>query len=317
MDYVFSVRSIRNGDFSSEPGATHFLAVPAGADDPKPAHVIAKTDWFTRVFEAARHGPQNDAPRGDVLFYVHGFNTENSVMLERLRLVRSALEAKGYEGVVVGFDWPAATSALNYLEDRVDAKTTAFRLVSEGISNFAKMQRPDCFVNLHILAHSTGAYVVREAFDDADDRPGVAQQSWSVSQVMLLSADVSASGMAEGASKSSSLYRHCVRLTNYSNPYDDVLSLSDVKRIGVAPRVGRIGLPLLRPSKAVEVNCGAHFEANKAGYAGLAYPAHTFWFHDDVVLEDILHTIRGAVDRNEIVTRMAGAQGLVLRRPVA
>jgi len=218
--------------------------------------------------------------------------------------------------VVVGFDWPAATSALNYLEDRMDAKTTAFRLVSEGIANFARMQRSDCYLNLDSLAHSTGASVVREAFDDADDRPGVAQQCWSVRQVMLLSGDVSAGGMAEGASKSSSLYRHCVRLTNYSNPFDNVLSLSDIERIGVAPRVRRVGLPVLRPGKAVEVNCGAHFEANKAGYAGLAYPAHTFWFHDAVVLEDILHTIRGAVDRAEIVTRVAGAQGLVLRRPV-
>ena len=142
---------------------------------------------------------------------------------------------------MVGFDWPAATSALNYLEDRMDAKTTAFRLVSEGIANFARMQRSDCYLNLDSLAHSTGASVVREAFEDADDRPGVAQQSWSVRQVMLLSGDVSAGGMAEGASKSSSLYRHCVRLTNYSNPFDNVLSLSDIERIGVAPRVGRQG----------------------------------------------------------------------------
>lgn len=315
MDYVFSVRSIRSGDFTAEPGATHFLAVPDHADDPKPEHAIAKTAWYDHVFEASRHGPQNDGPRGDILFYVHGFNTENAVMLERQRLLKTAFEAKGFEGVVVGFDWPAASSALNYLEDRMDAKMTAYRLVSEGISNFARMQRPDCFVNLHVVAHSTGAYVVREAFDDADDRPGVASQSWSVSQVMLISGDISSGGMADGSSKSSSLYRHCVRLTNYSNPYDNVLSLSDVKRIGVAPRVGRVGLPGSRPGKAVEVNCGAHFDANRPAYDALAFPAHTFWFYDDLVLEDMLHTLRGDVDRNEIVTRRAGEDGLVLRRP--
>ncbi len=315
MDYVFSVRSIRSGDFSSEPGATHFLAIPPADHDPKPHHAIRKTAWFDQVVQAARHGDQNDGPRGDILFYIHGFNTENAVMLERQRLLKTALEAKGFEGVVVGFDWPAASSALNYLEDRVDAKTTAFRLVTEGIANFARMQRPDCFINLHVLAHSTGAFVVREAFDDADDRPGVASNSWSVSQVMLISGDISAGGMVDGSSKSSSLYRHCVRLTNYSNPFDDVLSLSDVKRIGVAPRVGRVGLPLGRPSKAVEVNCGAHFNANRAGYDHLTFPAHTFWFHDDLVLEDMLHTIRGDVDRNEIVTRVVATDGLVLRRP--
>lgn len=316
MDYVFSVRSVSRGDFTNEPGATHFLGVPAGDDTPRPAHAMRKTAWFDAVFQAARHGPQDDAPRGDVLFYVHGYNTPQETMLHRLRLIRTGLEAGGFEGVVVGFDWPAANMALNYIEDRLDAKFTAFRLVTEGIANFARMQRADCFVNVHVLAHSTGAFVVREAFDDADDRPGVAASSWSVSQVMLISADISRGSLAADSAKSSSLYRHCVRLTNYHNPFDDVLSLSNVKRIGVSPRVGRIGLPHDAPGKAVDVNCGPHFDANRAAYAGLAHPAHTWYFRDPVFLEDVLHTIRGHVDRHEIVTRADVAGTLVLRRAV-
>ena len=315
MDYVFSVRSISRGAFADEPGATHFLAVPPDADAPLPAHAMRKTQWFDAVFQAARHGPQNDAPRGDVLFYVHGYNTPQETMLARQRLIREGLEAKGFEGVVVGFDWPAANMALNYVEDRLDAKFTAFRLVGEGIASFARMQRPDCFVNLHILAHSTGAFVVREAFDDADDRPGVAASSWSVSQIMLISADVSQGSLSGGSSKSSSLYRHCVRLTNYHNPFDDVLSLSNVKRVGVSPRAGRIGLPHDAPGKAVDVNCGPHFDANRAAFAGQSFAAHTWYFHDQVFLEDVLHTVRGDVDRREIVTRAVAGPGLTLRRP--
>jgi esterase/lipase superfamily enzyme len=316
MDYVFSVRSVRRGAFTDEPGATHFLAVPPGTPAPLPEHAMRKTAWFDAVFNAARHGPQDDAPRGDVLFYVHGYNTPQETMLARQRLIRDGLAAKGFEGVVVGFDWPAASLALNYLEDRLDAKFTAFRLVTEGIASFARLQRADCFVNLHILAHSTGAFVVREAFDDADDRPGVAANSWSVSQVMLISADISRGSLAADSAKSSSLYRHCVRLTNYHNPFDDVLSLSNVKRIGVSPRVGRIGLPQDAPGKAVDVNCGPHFDANRAGFAGLKFAAHTWYFHDPVFLEDVLHTIRGDVDRHEIVTRAEVGGALTLRRAV-
>ncbi|MBF9059281.1 alpha/beta hydrolase [Rhodobacterales bacterium HKCCSP123] len=314
MDYVFSVRSVSKGAFTNEPGATHFLAVPDGADAPRPEHAMRKTLWYDAVFNASRHGPQDDAPRGDILFYVHGYNTPQETMLHRQRLIREGLEAKGFEGVVVGFDWPAANMALNYIEDRLDAKFTAFRLVTEGIANFARMQRPDCFVNLHILAHSTGAFVVREAFDDADDRPGVAASSWSVSQVMLISADVSRGSLAGDSSKSSSLYRHCIRLTNYHNPFDDVLSLSNVKRIGVSPRAGRIGLPHDAPGKAVDVNCGPHFDANRAAYAGLKFPAHIWYFNDPVFLEDVLHTMRGDVDRHEIVTRTPVGGALTLRR---
>jgi len=316
MDYIFSVRSIRSGRFTNEPGATHFLGVPDGALSPLPSHAMRKTQWFDAVFRAARHGPQDDAPTGDVLFYIHGYNTAQETMLARLRLIRAGLEAKGFEGVVVGFDWPAANVALNYLEDRLDAKFTAYRLVTEGIASFAQMQRPDCFVSLHILAHSTGAYVVREAFDDADDRPGVASVSWSVSQVMLLSADISEGSLAGDSPKSSSLYRHCVRLTNYHNPYDDVLSLSNVKRIGVSPRVGRIGLPPDAPRKAVDVDCGPYFDANRAAFAALRHPAHVWYFHDPVFLDDVFRTIRGDVDRLEIATRVNLGGRLSLRRAV-
>jgi len=115
--------------------------------------------------------------------------------------------------------------------------------VDDCIALFSSIQRPDCRINVHLLAHSTGAYVVREAFDDADDRPAVAQRNWMVSQIALIGGDVSSQSMSEGNATTESLMRHCVRLTNYSNPYDSVLKLSNVKRLGAAPRVGRVGLP--------------------------------------------------------------------------
>ena len=203
MDYIFSVRSVRRGAFTDEPGATHFLAVPPGTSSPRPEHALRKTAWFDVVFKAARHGLQDDAPRGDVLFYVHGYNTPQETMLARQRLIRDGLEAKGFEGVVVGFDWPAASLALNYLEDRLDAKFTAFRLVTEGIASFARMQRADCFVNLHILAHSTGALRRRERLDDADHGRRRAQQLVG-SAGMLISANIAAVGGEATAAKSSS-----------------------------------------------------------------------------------------------------------------
>ncbi|MCB2137632.1 MAG: alpha/beta hydrolase [Rhodobacteraceae bacterium] len=315
MDYVFSVRSVKDGVFSDEPGATYFLKVPASAKAPDPKHVVDRTVWFEEVQKLARHGPQDDGPAGDIVFYVHGYNTPQKTMLERQRLLRQGLEKAGFEGVVVSFDWPSKDSALNYLEDRVDAKQTAFRLVSEGIAAFAAIQRPDCRINVHVFAHSTGGYVVREAFDDADDRPAVAARSWSVSQVILISADISAGSMARDSSKSSSLYRHCVRLTNYSNPFDDVLSLSNVKRVGVAPRVGRIGLPDDAPDKAVNVFCGNRFKQHRAKFEHLRAPAHIWYFYDDRLLEDVALTVKGDIDRNEIPTRVRAVDGRLVLDP--
>lgn len=316
MDYVFCVRSVKSGAFTDEPGATHFLEVPANAGGVSPAQKITKRDWVARISEAAKRGEINGEPTGDILFYVHGFNNSQAVMLERHRKLRAGLAAHGFDGVVVSFDWPSADSALNYLEDRKDAKQTALRLVDEGISSFAALQRPDCRINMHILAHSMGCYVVREAFDDADDRPAVAGRSWAVSQVMLVAGDVSESSLGAGNPKSSSLYRHCVRLTNYYNPLDGVLSVSGIKRVGVAPRAGRVGLPEVVPEKAVNLYCGAYYRAHKDEFDDDPISgAHRFYFDDATFMEDVYHTVEGQLDRHEIPTRVPTDQGNLALKP--
>ncbi len=76
--------------------------------------------------------------------------------------------------MLVSFYWPGDDRALNYLDDSSDAKITALRLVDDCISLLASAQFRGCEYNVRVTAHSTGAYVVREGFDDADDRPGIA-----------------------------------------------------------------------------------------------------------------------------------------------
>lgn len=307
MDYVFTVRSVKSGKFANEPGASYFLEVPTSARDIKPGHQMGKkSDWVKKVMEDAKSGRQNpdtEADLGDILVYVHGFNTPTKTMLKRHRKIKAGLSAQGYKGAVISFDWPSANSALNYLEDRSDAKETARRLVDEGIATFAALQTPECEINVHILAHSMGAFVVREAFDDADDRPRIAAVSWSVSQVLFVGADVSAGSMADDNPKSSSLYRHAVRVTNYYNPFDGVLSLSNVKRVGVAPRVGRIGLPDDRPGKAVNVNTGPYFNANRDKFDDVDFAGHNWYFDGEVFMRDAYLTLMGEIDRNAIPTR--------------
>lgn len=315
MDYVFCVRNQRAGAFGNEPGGVTFLAVPEDAAAPLPGHRIAKRAWVEAVTQRAING-QNMVTRsllGDILFFVHGFNTPQETMLARHRLLQAGLAAHGWDGAVVSFDWPCASSALNYLEDRTDAKLSALKLVDEGIASFARIQRPECEINMHILAHSVGAFVVREAFDDADDRPSVAHNAWSVSQTAFIGADVSSGSLAADNSKSSSLYRHTVRLTNYFNPFDAALSLSNVKRVGVAPRAGRIGLPPDPPDKAVNVDCGPHYAIHKDTFETTGHPSHTWYFHDPLFLRDLAFTLNGKIDRGSIPTRVPGAGALILK----
>jgi pimeloyl-ACP methyl ester carboxylesterase len=303
MDYIFVARNLTSRKFGSNPGPTRFLKVPQSANNLHPDQTITKRDWFDDVIHEAKHDPTAPGrPLGDVLVYIHGFNNDTATVLERHRLIRKGLAAHGYKGAVVSFDWPSASSALNYLDDRSDAKLTALRLVTDGVAPFSRIVQQDCEISVHLLAHSMGAFVVREAFDDADDRPAVAATGWTVSQVMLCGADVSQGSMADGPT-SSSLYRHCVRLTNYSNPYDSVLSISGAKRVGVAPRVGRVGLPATAPTKAVDVNVGDYYDANRAKFAGITNADHAWFFYDKTFLKDVLFTLQGDLDRHVIPTR--------------
>jgi hypothetical protein len=99
---------------------------------------------------------------------------------------------------------------------------------------------------------------------------------------------------------------HCVRLTNYSNGHDEVLQISNVKRVGVEPRVGRIGLPLAAPASAVNVDCTQYYQAviapNAGGPAGVV-TSHSWQFGDPVFTADLAQTLNGNVDRGAITTR--------------
>lgn len=220
---------------------------------------------------------------------------------------------------MLSFDWPSAGMALNYLEDRHDAKRTALQLVRDGIAALSARQAPDCAVNIHLLGHSTGAYVIREAFDDADDAR-LPNGGWTVSQVVLIAADVSSGSLAAGNSSSESLYRHCMRLTNYANAGDTVLKLSNAKRLGMAPRAGRVGLPADAPAKAVDVDCSDYFArlagdpAVRAADQAAAIGAfdHSWHIGNRLFARDLFETLKGDLDGHLFPTRAARPGGFRL-----
>lgn len=305
-DYVICVRNVEKGKFGNEPGATYFLEVPSGKTSMEVNQKVPKKlDWFKTVLKNGVVGKDDNGNEcGDILVFIHGYNNSQSTVLKRHRQIKKSLKKEGFKGEVVSFDWPSADRTLNYLEDRSDAKQTAIKLVDDCIKVFASMQEDKCQINVHLLAHSTGAYVVREAFDDADDRPSVAASNWTVSQIMFIGADVSSGSMSSDNAKSSSIYRHCIRLTNYSNPFDAALKLSNVKRVGVAPRVGRIGLPSVIPENAVNVNCGNYYDENESAIESIGTKSHSWYIGNEQFTKDMFFTISGDIDRHSIPTRV-------------
>jgi esterase/lipase superfamily enzyme len=293
--------------------------VPEG-QAPSPSQGMARVPWYNAVRAAGEWANEQGEKRGDILIVIHGYNVSEADIMQRHRLLRDDLKSLGFKGTLVSFDWPCGDSALAYLDDRHHAKDTAMQLVSDGIVYLSKAQRADCPINVHVLGHSTGAYVIREAFDDADDTK-LENGGWRVSQVLFIAGDVSAASMSSGDKGAASIYGHGVRMTNYWNRHDQALDISNVKRVGIAPRVGRIGLPADAPSTAVNVDCTPYYEVFEAN-AGADQPggvvgiqSHSWYFGNMVFARDLFQTLIG-IDRTVITTRGVAADGhLILQRP--
>ncbi len=231
------------------------------------------------------------------------------------RRLRDDLRAARLRCTVVSFDWPSGDVGAFYLEDLKDAHDSAHQLLAEGIVLLARLQRPDCTINVHILAHSMGAYVTRQAFTWADDIDELTGKSWHVSQIMIIAGDISAHSMAPGDHRSSTMFRVSNRITSYSNRHDGVLGLSNVKRAGVAPRVGRVGLPDEALARAVNVDCIDYWETIPREQEVFGLREHSWHIGDPTFTRDMIDTMRG-IDREAMTTRqMHEHNRFVLVRP--
>lgn len=325
VDFVMSVRGVSGGAFDDTVGATRFLIVPDNVDPAPVTDQIKKpTDWYAQVIASGKWTNDDGKERGDILIIVHGYNMSVAEVMSRHRQIKQGLAANHFKGVVVSFDWPCGTDALAYLVDRHRAKMTAFKLVDDGIWQLSKRQTPDCPINIHVLGHSTGAYVIREAFDDADDSQ-VPHSAWLVSQILLAAGDVSVGSMSEGDSGARSIYQHCVRLTNYSNSNDAVLDISNVKRAGIAPRVGRVALPDDAPANTCNVDCTEYY-ALYAGDPNIPVTdgpqtvdgaqSHSWYFGNAIFTADLFQTMIGFPSSSR-TTRATGRDGKLhlIRQP--
>lgn len=255
----------------------------------------------------------------DILIFIHGYNNSIADIMHRHDLLQKRLREKGFKGVIVSFDWPSANSAINYLEDRSDAKATADRLVTDGIAILAKNQaqedRNKCDIDVHLLCHSTGAHVAREAFYAASKKRSISRINWNVSQIAFIGGDISRAALSSDDKKSKHLCAHATRITNYQNPQDSALKLSNIKRVGLAPRVGRVGIPDDSPDMVVNVNVESHWSSLKKDDSDAEGNwSHSWHFDYETFAHDLVYTIEGDLDRHSIPTRTSINGKLVLTK---
>jgi hypothetical protein len=303
--FFITVRSISGNRFGNNLGAVRYLAVPDGTS-PAPSHAIGLKVWVTQILATLSRNGQG-VVTGNVLFLVHGFNIGIADVDSQYVNVKRGLSGK-LPCTVISFDWPSWTDTFAYLPQLDVAKKTAIDLVNAGVRPLLNAQTDDCRVAVHALCHSMGAYVMREALDHADD--GIITGSdWMLNQLVMIAGDVDAADFVDGNKDTESMLGHCYRLTNYFNHYDEVLQISNVKRAGVEPRAGRVGLPGNAPANTVNVDCSAHFDTIHlpgGDLINVASWSHSWYFTDTKFYADLAETLRGAVDRTVVAGRGEG-----------
>jgi esterase/lipase superfamily enzyme len=209
--------------------------------------------------------------RSDTLVFIHGFNVgfngamEAGARLAREVRIRSTTASDpadpGAPVNVVVFSWPsdgAAIPLMSYYSDREDARASgpavarAFLKLREYLLSLKVDDR--CQRNLHLLAHSMGAYVLRQGLQAL-----IAKDPDSLNRAfdqILLAAPDEDDDTFERDDKLKLLPRLGRQVTVYFNPNDRALTVSDKTKAN-PDRLGSDGPRLidLLPKKVVLVDC--------------------------------------------------------------
>lgn len=315
-DYILTARKLSGGNFTAEPGNIQFVKVPRDAEEYDKSNIIPKTTWVNEVIGLADgdENPLSISPKGDILVYVHGFSNTIANVLARQRSLTANLKAESWRGVVVSFDWPSDNQILGYYEDRHDGAQVARLLVETCLAIVVAEQAHGCVTNIHLLGHSAGAYVICKALEFSPNNGAYFKSDWRLGQVAFVAADVSRTSFFDGDQWVQVMNKRVMRLTNYFSPCDAALAVSNAKRLGVAARAGRRGLPEGVGEKFADVNCGPYFLDLKPPSAGISGAwSHSWYFEDKVFARDLAMTLEGAIDREYIPTRQQKDGQLILQ----
>jgi len=197
----------------------------------------------------------------DTLVFIHGFNVSFLGALDAGALLGQSLKVEGRDVNLVVFSWPSDGSAvplMSYYSDREDARVSgpalarAFLKLREFVTVLP--EEDYCQRRIHLLAHSMGAYVLRNGLQAliAKDRDSLIRL---FDQIMMAAPDED-DDTFEHETKLRLLPRIGRQVTVYFNPGDRALLISDKTKAN-PDRLGSDGPRLvdLLPKKVVPVDC--------------------------------------------------------------
>ena len=310
--YFLTTRNIKrskaNRFFGGEVAQPSFVIAPDEATTLDPKHKLTGTRASRRWAEEILNAARDEEGHGDIIFLVHGFNFDAQDAFKNHIDLKQNIKAAGMSrAVFVSYSWPSEGDFYHYLNDDHDARFSALHLVKSGLALFAAFSEPGCKVKMHVIAHSMGTMVVREAFKAARGHLKTREGAWGVNQLIFFGSDISAKSLA--SSQAQALFDKSQRFTNYFNRRDKVLATSNMKRLLSSPRLGRHGAPKEVRDKVVDIDMTDYWrelagdnDENRLGDIPLS---HSFYQTDQNFARDVALTLKGELDRRELPNRTA------------
>jgi esterase/lipase superfamily enzyme len=250
--------------------------------DPGPARTYeaARAEMRASLAEALRRSGQSD-----ILFYIHGFNSQfDDTMATLARL----WQASGARTVPVAFGWPAGNpGAFGYFKDRESGEFSVFHL-KETLRILAGVPGLN---DIHIVAHSRGSDVVttalRELVIEARAGGHDPRQRLKVENLILAAPDLDFSVVRQRliAERFGPAFG---RITVYINPGDSALGLAQVLLAGT--RFGRISFEQLGEAEREIFTRIRNVDfINVSAVAGTS--SHNYFRNNPEVLRDMAQVI--------------------------
>lgn len=303
MAYKSFMISLRKAGFGNDGkfGSTRYIAF-----DENDRQVLLNATTWRKAIIGNLTPDARGLPTGDLLFFVHGYNVSFEASCQSNIDNAASLKTNQWPGVFVGFDWPSfGLPVPGYPWDKSNALKALSQFIDLALAPFVAQSRPDCAVKVSMMAHSMGAMLLREALTWAPKHPLTNTKEWSVSQLILVAADVATVSLNQDQPGGRAIDHYVGRTTSYYNRFDAVLRVSDVKNGEPSDRAGRVGLTSHAPKSFCQVDASGLFNAKHQiieTAVNIALP-HCFYFDQAEFWQDVVLTLCGGIDRHAIPTR--------------
>lgn len=257
----------------------------------------------SKAMFAALHEDMYAETGGDLLIYVHGYNNNLDKSIRTLGILESRFaQANSPVRHLMLFAWPSQNKKIKYRDDMKDTEESGQALARNILklqtfleTYFEEGDKKPCDRKIHIIAHSSGARVLKYAMDYLRNGSHGMSVRTIFHEAILAAADVDDHEVQTHHSMGY-LCQISNRLHNYNHKGDIALFISKTTK-NAHRRLGHKGVPEFSnlPSNLVMVDVtGVKEDAN--GIDDLVN--HWYYYTAPDVVNDILAVLKGepAVD---------------------